>query len=153
MIYLKNCIEVSDDEILSYFADFSANEYCYVLRQLYEMDITEWRKRINTIHNTLFFAMYDDDRIVGVGRISHKPVHHSSGNIGYGIRPHERRKGYGTMLVSMLCSECYLNDISCRACVEHNNIPSIKTMEKSGFYRNGIVYDWGNGRTAYEYIK
>ena len=153
MIYLKNCIEVSDEDILSYFADFSANEYCYVLRQLYDMDIVEWRKKINEIDNTIFFAMYDDDRLVGIGRISRHPKNYSSGNIGYGIRPQERKKGYGSQILFLLYTECKSRHFDCRACVENTNIPSIKTMAKTGFKRNGVTHDWGNGRIAYEYVK
>ena len=154
MFYLRNCIDVDNDEIMDYFHDFSENGYCYVLRQLYDIDIVEWKKLLHEIDNTLFFCMFDDNKnLVGVGRITKKPRRYTSGNIGYGIRPQYRGNGYGVNILNLLSAECYNNNIELRACVENTNIASMKTMERAGFHKNNVTHDWGNGRVAYEYVK
>ena len=150
---LLDCKDVPTDEIQQYFDEFNKVQECKVLRQLYEMGVDEWKSTLIVARNTIFFAMYVNNRIVGIGRISHKPTHYSSGNIGYGIRPSERCKGYGSTLLSLLANEAEKRNIPLRCCVESTNIPSMKCMEKCLFFRNGIQYNWDNNRIAYEFIK
>ena len=62
------------------------------------------------------------------------------GNIGYGIRPSERRKGYGTIQLQLVLKEAKKLGLSkvlvtCR----DNNIASKKTIEKCGGIKDDSV--------------
>lgn len=54
--------------------------------------------------NTYFFVRSTDNKIVGMINIRHKLndfLLREAGHIGYSIRPTERRKGYGSLMLSL----------------------------------------------------
>ena len=113
-------------------------------------DYTEWCRTIdaNTKEETVnpdwvitdtFFAVDDQDRIVGIIDLRHtlNDFLKDLGNCGYSVRPSERRKGIATEMLRQLL------DVAKKAgmkelhlSVEKNNEPSIKTI-----IRNGGVYE------------
>ena len=63
-------------------------------------------KGINTpdgfVPHSSFWLIDANDRIIGVSNVRHEltdKLRHEGGHIGYGIRPSERKKGYGTILL------------------------------------------------------
>lgn len=59
--------------------------------------------------STYFFVRTSDDSIVGMINIRHRLneyLYNEGGHIGYSIRPTERRKGYGTLMLSMGLQKC-----------------------------------------------
>ncbi|HEX3027082.1 MAG TPA: GNAT family N-acetyltransferase, partial [Clostridia bacterium] len=57
---------------------------------------------------TAQFWLYVDGRPVGIGRIRHfltDKLRQEGGQVGYAIRPGERNKGYGTLLLGELIKE------------------------------------------------
>ena len=63
---------------------------------------------------------------------------HNGGNIGYGVRPSERRKGYATQMLAMALEKCRERSID-RALVtcDKDNIGSSRTLQKNG----GVLED------------
>lgn len=59
--------------------------------------------------NTYFLIRPSDDRIIGMINIRHRLnefMLNEGGHIGYSIRPTERKKGYGTLLLSLGLQKC-----------------------------------------------
>lgn len=85
---------------------------------------------------TSSYLLIEDDRIIG-----HIFIHHYidsnllrdyEGNIGYAIRPQERNKGYGTIMLSLALEKCKdLNIPEVLITCNKDNIPSSKVIEKN----------------------
>ncbi|MBP3708584.1 MAG: GNAT family N-acetyltransferase [Clostridia bacterium] len=93
---------------------------------------------------TYFLVRENDDKIVGMINIRTKlneRMKKSGGNIGYGIRPKERRKGYNKInlyLALLKCQKYGIKNVilSCRK----DNIGSSKTMKALGGYYDREIY-------------
>lgn len=114
----------------------------------------EWLDRVNicatdeslspykTIASTFVAVRKSDNKIIGTIQLRHtltKELRDDGGNIGYAIRPSERRKGYATQMLSLVlefCKELGLDKVLLDC--DETNIASEKTMIKCGaiFDRN-----------------
>lgn len=68
------------------------------------INMKPWRSRA-----TLYFLIDDHDRIVGAEHIRHElndTLRFEGGNIGYGIRPNERKKWYATSWLKLALEKC-----------------------------------------------
>ena len=106
----------------------------------------EWLKKVNdnTSADTVdsnwvvtdtFFAVNEDERIVGIIDLRHSlnDFLKDFGNCGYSFRPTERRKGYATEMlhqIIIIAKEAGLLELNLS--VERDNVPSIKTIVKNG---------------------
>lgn len=82
-----------------------------------------------------FFAVNEDDRIVGMIDLRHalKGFLLDFGHSGYSVRPSERRKGYATEMLRQILS--YARKIGMSNVIlstKRSNEPSIKTILKNG---------------------
>ena len=90
---------------------------------------------------TFFFVRESDKRIIGMINIRlalNASLRKHGGNIGYSIRPTERRKGYNKINLYLglkVCKECGLKSVLLDA--DLNNIASWKTMEALGGILSG----------------
>jgi predicted acetyltransferase len=60
------------------------------------------------VPGSTFWLVEDDERIIGVVNIRHRlteSLRKEGGHIGYGIRPTERNKGYGTIILKLALEE------------------------------------------------
>jgi predicted acetyltransferase len=98
---------------------------------------------------TTFFLVGDYERILGAVNIRHTLNDYLmtiGGNIGYGIRPTERRKGYATQMLGMALDYCKSLGLS-KALVTCNkgNIGSARTiLNNEGMLENEYMEDDGN---------
>ena len=89
------------------------------------------------VPDSVFFLLDEErDRLIGAANIRHylsESLRHSGGHIGDGIRPSERRKGYGTELVRLALLECRKLGIDrvLMTC-DKDNVASAKTIQKNG---------------------
>ncbi len=130
----------------------------------------EWLDRVNicasdenlspykTITSTFIAVRKSDNKIVGTIQLRHtltKELRDDGGNIGYAIRPSERRKGYATQMLSLIlefCKELGLDKVLLDC--DETNIASEKTMIKCGaiFDRNqDIPLPDGGVETVHQY--
>ena len=96
-----------------------------------------------------FYFLFNGNRIVGALSIRHKLNDHLlfvGGNIGYGVAPSERRKGYASHMLSQaldICRRIGLKKVLITC--DKENIGSAKTIQKNGgeleneVLENGVV--------------
>jgi predicted acetyltransferase len=100
------------------------------------------------VTGTTYFAIVDG-RIVGTISIRHylnDSLIKNGGHIGYGVRPSERRKGYGVKMLALALEKCRSFGIE-KALVtcDKNNIGSAKTIiNNGGALENEITQEDGN---------
>lgn len=101
------------------------------------------------------FGVFDGEKLVGGFNLRHiikgDLINHG-GNIGYLIRPSERKKGYGTILLALAlekAKEIGLEKVlvSCR----EDNIGSAKVIEKNGGVYGNNYYDKELNKTYKRY--
>ena len=117
----------------------------------------EWLEKITWNQNdatpdwvtgSVYFAVIGG-RIIGTIAVRHylnDSLLNSGGHIGYGIRPSERRKGYGAQMLTLALEKCreFGIDKALITC-DKNNIASAKTAIKNGAtLENEITEDNGN---------
>ncbi len=153
MIQLVRPTEAMKEQAIEFRQEFFEHgEFVINGSELFDKtdDYTEWCRTIdaNTKEETVnpnwvitdtFFAVDDQDRIVGIIDFRHtlNDFLKDLGHCGYSVRPSERRKGFATEMLRQLLevaqktgmNELYLS-------VERKNEPSVKTI-----IRNGGVYE------------
>ena len=133
------------------------------LNKQYE-EYEEWLDKTNKNRNievseevvpsdTYFLVRCDDDRIVGmvnIRKLLTEELKRHGGNIGYGIRPSERGKGYNKInlyLALKVCDKYNIEEVLLDAL--SSNVASWKTMEALGGKRIKEFID--NGNELYKY--
>ncbi|MDO9390722.1 MAG: GNAT family N-acetyltransferase [bacterium] len=88
-------------------------------------------------HST-FWLIYDD-KIIGVSNLRHSltdKLLKEGGNIGYGIRPTERQKGYATILLQLTLEKARAMGLSkVLLTCDKDNVGSVKTILNN----NGVL--------------
>lgn len=136
----------SDDEILfdgiSNFKSIDDNNYENWLIE--QKDNERFIKR-GYSPQTTYIALDEEENIVGALNLRHNLVGdliNHGGNIGYAIRPSERRKGYASEMLKLALYECKKLKldkvlITCRK----ENIASSKVIENNGGICENDYYD------------
>ena len=148
MIYLVRPTEERKEQAVEFRQEFfDHGEFVINGSELFDKteDYIEWCRAIdaNTKEKTVnpnwvitdtFFAIDDQDRIVGIIDLRHtlNDFLKDLGHCGYSVRPSERRKGFATEMLRQLLeaakkagmNELYLS-------VEKKNEPSVKTITRN----------------------
>lgn len=135
------------DKWLEYYAEFlqddiNADPLNYSHYKTYEEFLIEIGKEECLLHSTKktiptsYYLLMSSDKIIG-----HIFIHHFidlnvlsdyEGNIGYAIRPKERNKGYGTIMLKLALEKCRdLNIHEVLITCEKDNLASAKVIEKN----------------------
>ena len=151
--YLREPNIYDETAILDYREEFTIyNEYINGSDGLTKIsNYKEWLSRIEENKNTtlqrteLLFIRKSDNKIVGLVNIRHKlndELYNYAGHIGYSIRPLERKKGYGTILLTLAldcCKQlginkvlviCNKNNIGSKNIIKNNNGKFESEIEK-----------------------
>ncbi len=138
----RHLAKVNSDNYEDYLIELEHNKNMKLYKPEYE-------------DQTTFVLVDDNNHIYGGVDIRHKlndNLLKFGGNIGYLIRPSERRKGYGTLILKLVLKECKKLGmkkvlVSCR----EENIWSAKIIEKNnGKYENSR-YKEDNNNTYRRY--
>lgn len=157
MFTTKEITAFSKEQILDYVKEFKDNdEICNVLWAItpitIDMILDEYKRDSNPHERQYGFTF--DGELIGFSRITLHPHHIENGNIGIGIRPSQRSKGYAHLLIESLMNtahECKDNKLT--AVVDVNNFRSLKAFKRAGFVPTGKIYDWTGNRKAIELVK
>jgi len=96
---------------------------------------------IATVCEAVRFVIISKDG-TKIGSIGHYFVQPSKlMEIGYGVIPSERGKGYGTEAVQIMVDYLFLSKdiVRIQAVTNVDNIPSQRVLEKAGFVREGTL--------------
>ncbi|MEK5175336.1 GNAT family N-acetyltransferase [Heyndrickxia sp. FSL W8-0496] len=85
----------------------------------------------------------ENNTIIGDIGFKGKPNSENTVEVGYGIIPSAQNKGYATEAVKEIINWAFTNDDVDKVVAEclHNNIPSIKVLEKLNMNKIGTVND------------
>lgn len=127
-------------------------------------DYSEWVEKIQsnaTIGNaewgkSLLYLCFDETRLIGLLSIRYelsKEQSETYGDIGYGVRPSERKKGYATAMLRhalSVCKEKGMNQVIL-GCYQ-DNLASATTIKRSG----GVLFSesdrYTKGRMSQYYV-
>jgi predicted acetyltransferase len=88
------------------------------------------------ISSSEFWLVRDESTILGISSLRHKlteNLRNIGGHIGYNIRPSERRKGYGTLILALTLEKAReLGLARVLVTCDEDNIASAKIIEKNG---------------------
>ena len=137
--YINELVEFNSDingiEILTKILE--GESFCDVLEHCLNLEKEEYANKLGKSQvKTFLLIREEDNRIVGSINIRWnfpKDIKYFGGNIGYGIRPTERRKGYNTINLYLGLGEALKLGLSeVRVVCESSNIGSVKTIETLG---------------------
>ena len=148
------------NEINKYDADFEGvddigriEDYNVFLKKLEKWKHQE-RIGLNYSPQTTF-GVFDDEKLVGGFVLRHTLkgvlINHG-GNIGYLVRPSERKKGYGKILLKLALEKA--GDIGLEKVLVtcgNDNIGSTKVIESNGGIYENDYYDESLGKTYRRY--
>lgn len=100
----------------------------------------------NWVLTDTFFAIREsDNKIIGIIDLRHElnDFLKDFGNVGYSVRPSERRKGYATEMLRLILEYARKSGLKeIRLSVERNNLPSVRTILKNGgFLERSFEYE------------
>lgn len=103
-----------------------------------------------------YFVTDENDKLIGSASLRHYLTaegYNTWGHIGYGVRPSERRKGYGVQILKMTLEEAGRKKIRKALVSSHtSNIGSVKVIESCGGTLENIVADpYEKGETISRY--
>jgi len=82
------------------------------------------------------YWLVDEGRILGCSRLRHRltpELAHEGGHVGYDIRPSERRRGHGTLLLRLTCERAVALGLRrLRVTCDADNLGSIGVIENNG---------------------
>lgn len=90
------------EKLIPFALEFLSDDFDGFVKRLQEASEGRGLPEGFVPHST-YWLVRDGKQIVGVSNLRHRltsKLEREGGNIGYGVRPSERRKGYGTLLLA-----------------------------------------------------
>jgi predicted acetyltransferase len=104
---------------------------------------------------TTFWLVKDDQLILGESQLRHSltpDLETYWGHISYRIRPSQRRKGYGVLILKLTLEKARERDIQrVRLICDTENIGSARIIERNGGMLSGYGVDPNNGKRTSQY--
>lgn len=156
-IKYKKQLEEMLDEWISYNKEnpgFDKSPYAIFKNDYHDFDNYISNLEINKPREGLVpdstYFLYDEERNIFIGAVNirhylNEGLFKTGGHIGDGIRPSERRKGYGTLLVKLALEECKKLGIKkvLMTCNKDNKGSAKTIMNNGGVLENEIIDEKG----------
>lgn len=127
-------------------------------------DYSDWVKKIQNNASigdaewgkSLLYLCFDETKLVGLLSIRYElpeTLSEKYGDIGYGVRPSERKKGYATAMLQYglsVCKEKGMNQ-AVLGCYK-DNLASAATIKKNGGVLLAEIDGYAKGRTSQYYL-
>jgi len=163
---LKKYYEINEDQYIDYIEEWEHtgvrispaqsardNETYTELQVRWNEYESDTMKNRNMVPATLYFLCDEEGRILGAADFRHRLngyLEKFGGNIGYGIRPSERMKGYGTKMLMLLLEEIKISNLD-RVLITcfSDNVGSARIIEACSGELENIVNDNGRDKNRY----
>ena len=127
------------EKLIPFVLTFPYNDFDGLVRRFQELKEGIGLPEGFVPHST-YWLVKDGKQIVGVSNLRHRltpNLKREGGHIGYGVRPSERQKGYGTLLLAKTLEMARIRRLS-RVLITcgKNNVGSVQVI-----LRNGGVFD------------
>ena len=139
----------SGTQIAPWFLDKptkTIEEFAKLIQKLDECEHANQAKEFSS--STSYFIVDENNHLIGAASLRHYLTAaglNTWGHIGYGVRPSERRKGYGTQILKLMLDEAKKRRIHRVLVGAHaTNIGSCKVIENCGGVLENIVDDPDN---------
>ncbi len=139
--------EILKDYVMEHYANYQKDIKASLM--LTSIPYQEWINKINRNSETpddewgkyYLYLVFDNNKLIGLLNIRFDltdELRNKYGDIGYGVRPSERGKGYGTKMLGYALKVCKEKKLSYVIVGCYNdNIPSNKIIIKN----NGVLYN------------
>jgi predicted acetyltransferase len=107
------------------------------------------------VPSSTFWLVTDQNRVAGTSRLRHWLVPHlevEGGHIGYDVRPSERSRGYGTVLLALTLEKARdlgLGEVLVTC--DRDNVASVRVIEKNGGRETGRGVSEDSGKVVNRY--
>lgn len=154
IINLKKEIESYDNDFEGFSILKDMNDFNCLYKKL---EANKCPSDINYSPQITFLAFNEEDKLIGISNIRTKLIGeliNYGGNVGYIVRPSERKKGYGSKILKEsleILKKYGLKEVvlGCRI----DNIASSKVIENNGGIFSNNYYEKKNNKTFKKYIK
>lgn len=135
----------SDTQMAPWFLDKpfdTIEEFAGLVQKLDELENANQDKEFSS--TTSYFVIDEKDNLIGAASLRHyltvKGLR-TWGHCGYGVRPSERNKGYGTEILKLLLVEAKFKKLyKVLVCAHKSNVASCKVIENcNGILENTVV--------------
>jgi RimJ/RimL family protein N-acetyltransferase len=109
--------------------------------------VRRMQAHVRVLHGRGVYMLADGDEVVALCSYKRPPKPTGEVDIGYGVAPSRRRRGYATWAVSALIEEAR-NDAAVRTLTAETalaNRPSQRVLERNGFAKAGSSIDEDEG--------
>ena len=135
----------SDTEIAPWFLGKPFNsieEFADFIQMLDEVELGNQDKKYSSA--TSYFVINSNDKLIGAASLRHYLTmegFNTWGHIGYGVRPSEREKGYGTEILKLVLKEAKKKKMYKILVAAHkSNVSSWRVIEKcNGVFEKEII--------------
>jgi predicted acetyltransferase len=137
-----------------YDADLARKDFTAYLQKLAEAS-RGFNLPSGIVPMTIYWLVKDDEVVLGESRLRHSltpALKHHGGHLGYVIRPAQRQKGYGTLILALTLEKAHALGIgSVRITCNTDNIASVRIIEKNGGVLSGQVISERSGKLISQY--
>jgi predicted acetyltransferase len=152
-------------EFLEMVADYQQAGESYSQHQLAQQDFAAYLAQVRNDAQGIglpagyapmsSFWLVKDRGIVGESRLRHyltPALEVEGGHIGYAIRPSERGKGYGTLILALTLAQARSLGLQrIRVTCDTDNLASVRVIEKNGGQLAGQTISTRTGKPIFQY--
>ncbi|MDA3837733.1 MAG: GNAT family N-acetyltransferase [Candidatus Delongbacteria bacterium] len=113
------------------------------LLEKWREETTEEIRKKDLVPSTLYFLIDENEKILGAIHLRHELndfLFKLGGNIGYGVRPTERKKGYASVMLKLVLEKCKTMNMKkvLVTCIKGNTASANTILANGGVLENEV---------------